>query len=68
VPPEKATIVHYASVSYPAMIWKQILYAVAQEREYACRDGDEIADRCFMNLDETTLEVGPVPAEWRPLP
>jgi hypothetical protein len=27
-----------------------------------------VADYCFANLDETTLELGPIPKEWGPLP
>jgi glycosyltransferase involved in cell wall biosynthesis len=65
---DKVVIVHYASVSYPDMIWKQLAYAVGESREHPRRPADDIADYCFRNLDETTLEVGPLPPEWGPLP
>jgi hypothetical protein len=68
VEPDQAVIVHYASVSYTDMIWKQLAYAVGESRERPRRSADEIADYCFHNLDETTLEVGPLPPEWGPLP
>jgi glycosyltransferase involved in cell wall biosynthesis len=68
VPPEKVVLVHYASVSYPRMVWKQIRYAVGEAREHPRRNGDEIADYCFGNLDETMLDLAPLPAEWGSLP
>jgi glycosyltransferase involved in cell wall biosynthesis len=68
VPPEEVVIVHYASVSYPGMVWKQLRYAVGEARAHPRRDGDEVADYCFQNLDEKNLELSPLPTEWGPLP
>jgi glycosyltransferase involved in cell wall biosynthesis len=68
IPPEKVVIVHYASVSYDEMVWKQLHYAAGEAREHPRRKADEVADYCFANLDETTLELGPIPKEWGPLP
>jgi hypothetical protein len=68
VGPETVVIVHYASVSYTAMVWKQLRYAVGEARSHPRKDADAIADYCYSNLDESTLALEPVPAEWQPLP
>lgn len=68
VGPERAVIVHYASVSYSEMVFKQLRYAVGEAREHPRRPADDIAEYCYGNLDETTLQLGPLPPEWGPLP
>jgi glycosyltransferase involved in cell wall biosynthesis len=68
VPPEELVIVHYASVDFTAMIQKQLRYAVGESRNAPRRDPDDIATWAFRSLDETGLELAPVPEEWKPLP
>jgi glycosyltransferase involved in cell wall biosynthesis len=68
VGPEELVIVYYSSTDYAEMVHKQIRYAVGELQATPRRDPDEITDWAFRNLDESTLELGPVPDEWKPLP
>ena len=49
------------------MVQKHIRYALGERRERPRRDPDEIAAWAASLLDESTLELGPVPDEWKPL-
>jgi glycosyltransferase involved in cell wall biosynthesis len=68
VPPETAVIVHYAFVDFERVLRKQIRYAVGEREEHPRRDADEIADWAFATIDESRLELAPIPHEWKPLP
>ena len=64
---EDVVLIHYAAVSYEEMVWKHIRYALGERQEHPRRKPDDIATWAASLLDESTLELGPVPEEWKPL-
>jgi len=64
---DDVVLVHYAAVDFYEMQWKNIRYALGERDERPRRDPDEIATWASSLLDERTLELAPVPDEWKPL-
>jgi hypothetical protein len=64
---DDVVLVHYAAVDFHGMQWKNIRYALGERSERPRRDLDEIATWASSLLDERTLELAPVPEDWKPL-
>lgn len=64
---DDVVLIHYAATEFGPLVWKHIRTALVRRKMRPRESNDQITDWAYSILDESSLQLEPVPEIWKPL-